>query len=343
MLLWLFERVCNFEGIQIHARESAKTAKISPTQDLPVIIFSHGLVGMRTTCSSLCVQLASFGYVVIAVEHRDGTACMSISKDGTIISRIPYQIGNDEKISGNGGEKAKVWKKTAPTPFVAKFVGERAWRQRQSILRADEIQGAIDTVLGGPLDPEQIVWSSDQQVVAELFRNNFVSKPTICLIGHSFGACTALYVAAKDKRVTSCIALDPWMFPMPHLQSSRSNPCKVAIINSGRRAFQWNENVGAIRDHLQNNQMTDFSLWEFEDATHQDFSDLNCVMPKWIYKVTGRPSGKLDSQSAIFETVCACLKFLGNDQKHLDADEVWKEASKLPHLKKRSFDYLDVD
>ena len=36
----------------------------------PLVIFSHGLAGIRTTYSTLCTDLASHGYIVAAIEHR---------------------------------------------------------------------------------------------------------------------------------------------------------------------------------------------------------------------------------------------------------------------------------
>jgi platelet-activating factor acetylhydrolase len=39
----------------------------------PLVLFSHGLAGTRTTYSVLCAHLAAQGRVVLALEHRDGS------------------------------------------------------------------------------------------------------------------------------------------------------------------------------------------------------------------------------------------------------------------------------
>jgi platelet-activating factor acetylhydrolase len=47
----------------------------------PLVLFSHGLAGTRNTYSQYCSALASEGYVVIAVEHADGSG-PAVVRDG---------------------------------------------------------------------------------------------------------------------------------------------------------------------------------------------------------------------------------------------------------------------
>lgn len=58
----------------------------------PVMVFSHGLGGTKNTYSHLAGSLSSHGMVVIAPEHRDGSAPISIIRnvDGTGNKAVNY-------------------------------------------------------------------------------------------------------------------------------------------------------------------------------------------------------------------------------------------------------------
>ena len=65
---------------------------------IPVIVFSHGLGGMRTTYSGICCDLASHGYIVASVEHRfasllqPDSSVHDLTSDGYIVASSGDQL-----------------------------------------------------------------------------------------------------------------------------------------------------------------------------------------------------------------------------------------------------------
>ena len=48
---------------------SFREALLDPSSKYPLVIFSHGLAGTRFQNVPLCEEIASFGYVVVAIDH----------------------------------------------------------------------------------------------------------------------------------------------------------------------------------------------------------------------------------------------------------------------------------
>merc|ERR1712139_431684 len=73
-------------------QRTSRNAEVAPGR-WPVALFSHGLCGTRSMYSTLCTELASQGYIVIAPEHTDGSACLAVS-NGTLVNYVSRSEAN---------------------------------------------------------------------------------------------------------------------------------------------------------------------------------------------------------------------------------------------------------
>ena len=80
-LLVIDERGPAFYGAPLISPEIlSSTPAENSMSSHPLVVFSHGYTGIRTGYTGLCCDMASHGYVMACVEHRDRSACTSLRK-----------------------------------------------------------------------------------------------------------------------------------------------------------------------------------------------------------------------------------------------------------------------
>nr|XP_027220091.1 platelet-activating factor acetylhydrolase 2, cytoplasmic-like isoform X1 [Penaeus vannamei]XP_027220092.1 platelet-activating factor acetylhydrolase 2, cytoplasmic-like isoform X1 [Penaeus vannamei] len=186
----------------------------------PIVVFAHGLGANRSIYSTVCSELASHGFAVAAIEHRDSSACASF----TI---------NDK------GEKEFILFK-ALTPGTKEYElrnSQLKVRVKEGIRALDVLEklnkGGVKNDLPSTFDLEQLAGRLD------------LSKPIMA--GHSFGGATTLCILAEDKRFTMGVALDPWMFPIKVDIDTLAPKITQPLLCINTEAFQAEANMNAMR------------------------------------------------------------------------------------------------
>jgi predicted dienelactone hydrolase len=133
------------------------------------VLFSPGLGGVRTQNTAWAEELASYGYVVAAVDHPYDSAAVVLA-DGRTIHTTIAATGDDEEDNRRATEAARV--RAADLSFVLTQLG-----------RLD--RGEIAGPLAGRLDTGRAAAT-----------------------GHSLGGAAALLAAHQDRRFAAVIDLD---------------------------------------------------------------------------------------------------------------------------------------
>jgi len=145
-------------------------------ENAPLVLFSHGIWGMRFQNTAQFEALASRGYIVVSVDHAYD-ASLTLFKDGTIAD---FRSGYEGELS-----EEEFW----------------ALRNPQLRTRVSDIRFMIDTI-DSKKNQEVEVWS-------------VVNMDHIGVFGHSYGGATSLIASIQDERIDAAIALDGWMIPVP--------------------------------------------------------------------------------------------------------------------------------
>lgn len=293
----------------------------------PLMIFSHGLGGNRTMYSSLCGEFASYGFVVIAVEHRDGSGTR------TFVNHNPEGEGSMEEREKKGdlehtqSHKERGYGKidymyplnnaADTSPNNEKGV-DHELRDAQLQLRCAEILEAyrvISAIAEGNgnhiaqrnMKTKGYVGGSSRGLAGVDWGawNNRIDLKHVTMTGHSFGAATTISVLRNVTTfswVTQGIIYDIWAagLHMPSPDESADNKLQVPILAINSEAFTyWRSNLDVVKDLVKEARNNDALAWlmTVRGTVHVNQSDLSILYPTicgLALKMTANPQRALD-------------------------------------------------
>ena len=145
-------------------------------EKFPVLIFSHGIGGLKIQNTTQMEEMASHGYVVFACDHAYDAGVSIFPGERIIYSKTALPEGITEK------EKWDL-------------------RRVQLSYRAADIKFMLDEMARGNF--------------LTIALKNSLDLEHIGVFGHSFGGGTSVVVASTDERIDACFGLDTWFLPVP--------------------------------------------------------------------------------------------------------------------------------
>ncbi|KAK1338340.1 hypothetical protein QTO34_001455 [Cnephaeus nilssonii] len=279
-------------------------APVRTGEKYPLIVLSHGLGALRTIYSAIGNDLASHGFIVATVEHRDGSASATYY----------FNDQSDAEI----GNKSWLYLRTPQ-----QGENEVLLRNSQVQQRAKECSQALDVMLSGTPVKNVLDLEFDIQQLRDS-----IDRDKIAVMGHSFGGAAVIQALHDDRRFRCGIALDAWMLPLnDEIYSKFSQP--LFFINSER--FQYPANILKMKKCYAPGK--ERKMITIRGSVHQNFADFTFATGKAVgYIFTLK--GKIDSNIAMDLSNKASLAFL---QKHLGLQ---KDFDKWDYLIEGKDDHL---
>ena len=250
--------------------------------EFPLVIFSHGAFGYYQSNYSTYAELASNGYIVVALDHPHHAFFTKDSDGKTVIVDMDFitnavDFSNADKMSADQA-----------------FSLSQNWMK----LRTDDMNFVLDTIKGanesGKLS--NVFCSENEAEVLDVI--SAIDTDKIGLMGHSMGGATAVALGREREDIDAVIDLDGSM--LSEIKSAEngefeyvSEPYKVPLLDF-RKECDYNEleqlrkngtykenyayGFAVVNDYIVENSENGKSV-VFKNAGHMDFTDLPMFSP----------------------------------------------------------------
>lgn len=229
--------------------------------------------------------MASYGYVVAAIEHRDYSACWSYKLHAEPLTGQQRERGINMRILHHDNN--------------FKVRNQQLGKRVSECVKALHVLEELNL---GTLKTDSLLIGSHFDWGVFKSRLN-LSRAAVA--GHSFGGATALAATAFSTDFQAAVVLDGWMFPLDSDQYSRAVQ-PTLFLNAGR--WQWKENLDSIRRFCS--EEAERIHFTIGDAVHQSFSDICFLLTPFVPRRLGIMGDRSPHSimEAVVETTVAFLR-----------------------------------
>jgi len=226
--------------VSIPAYKDAQVART--VEGYPIIIFSHGWNGFNAQNSGQALDLASHGFVVIAVQHTYG-AVITVFPDGTVAPNNPKALPEDAE-DPNYENVAR------------KLVNQWAEDIAFTLDQFDELNRDSDSIFYKTLDLQHVG-----------------------VYGHSTGGGAAVQFCGRDPRCDALLGMDPFMRPVSaEVINSGVSQLSFFMFSQGWADLVDSRN-NKLFNQFYPNVPNSLGAISINGTKHFDFSDLPLLSP----------------------------------------------------------------
>ncbi|KAL1304861.1 hypothetical protein AAFC00_003785 [Neodothiora populina] len=248
------------------------------TNGFPVIVFSHGMASSRTQYSAFCGELASRGYVVAAIEHRDGSSpgSMIMDLDGSEKPRLHFGL---EDLQHD------------PSFDILALKDAQISFRHAEILETVRV---LQTINAG--DGAEIFEFNPRKEGSDFGRwRGRLCMNSITLAGHSYGATGVLKslkgAPHKGLPVGGAIILDPGKSSGP-LNTDIDVPCLIIHSNSWSSRysiFEGRPHFDVVKERAEGVNKRGHAAWFMTSlgTSHPSVTDAPLIEPMLLSWTTG--------------------------------------------------------
>jgi hypothetical protein len=262
----------HFSLIKTHSYPQARLS--AGERAYPVLIFSHGSLGMPSLNTVLLEELASHGFLVVSISHTDYLPFLE-NPDGSIQAFDPDGPDLRAKMKENNDpdvQRAARQLRRSRTPadrerWLRDFLARNPENQKSLRRWVGEISLTIDAL--AKMNQSGEAWAGR------------LDLDRIGVLGVSFGGAASVEACRIDARCRAALSLDCPQFG-DLIDKDMSQPVLFM-------ASEQNQGLNDLFLQIKRNPMY---LLTLSGTTHQNFSDLSIWGPLFRWQMLGRIDGR---------------------------------------------------